>query len=153
MNFRGFAVKAATIFGAVLACFAFTAAATSAQSSKPPVFWIDMAGTAKKHPDFVYFTANAGGQVHSIKWTGWGTKRAVGKGIYHDSSPSFPGKVDREGPARIVAWKPVKCVPAFGNRKGKTIRVYSKAVLRQKNGKGKHRWVNIDGYTGIGACK
>lgn len=153
MKLQGPAVKASVLIGALLACLAFSAPATSAKASKPPVFWIDLMGTARQHPDFVYFTANAGGQVHSIKWTGWGKNLATGRGIYHDSSPSYPGKPNREGPAKIITWKPVKCVPEFGNLKGKTIRVYSKALLRRKSGKGGQQWVNIDEYTGTPVCR
>ncbi len=152
MKKQGIFFGAVGTLAAVVVCLMFAGPATSASSSGK-VFWVDLAGTARQHPDFIYFTANAGGQVHSIKWTGWGSRRAVGKGIYHDSSPNFPGKPNREGAAKIIAWKPVRCVPDFGNRKGKSIFVYRHAVLRQKNGRGGHRWVNIAAYTGFLTCR
>lgn len=153
MSLKGIATKASVIAIAVAACFALAAPATSAKASKPPVVWIDAAGTAEKAPDFVYFTANAGPQVNSLKWNGWGRYKAVGKGIYHDTSPSYPGKPNLEGPARIVVWKPIKCVPEFGNREGRTVRVYRHARMLRSDGKGGRKWVNLAGYTGIGACR
>ena len=153
MSFKGIATRATVIGIAIAACFALAAPGTSAKQSKPPLVWIDMYGQTEKHPDFVFFTANSGGQVHSLKWSGWGKRKAVGRGIYRDTSASYPGKPDLEGPARIVVWKPIKCVLAFGDSQGKTFRIYRHARMLRSDSRGGRKWINLDGYTGLGACK
>ena len=79
-----------------LAVVLFAALAISVAASpaavKKNVFWIDLAGTATKHPKGVYFTANSGGHVKNVKWTNWGGRKAVGRGWFFDTSPSYPGK-------------------------------------------------------------
>ncbi len=153
MGFREKSVRAMMVLAAIAACFAVCAPATSAKASKPPVFWIDLAGTAQQHPRMVFFTANSGPQVQNIKWTGWGKNRSVGRGTYLRTSPPPPGGKNPRGPARIVVWKPVSCVPEFGTREGKKIRVYRKAkMLRPVEGGGR-KWVDISGYTGWVVCK
>lgn len=117
------------------------------------VFWVDLAGQAEKAPGFVYFTANSGGQVNSLTWKRWGARKAIGKGKFFDSSASFPGKLNRNGPARLVAWKPIKCIPEFGNRKGKPIRIYRHVRMRYPNGKGGKTWGNVSATAGFLACK
>lgn len=153
MNFRESAVKLVMVLGAIAACFALTAPATSAGASKPPVVWIDLAGTARQHPGFVYFSANSGSQVHSIKWNGWGKGKAVGKGKYRVTSPPPPGRKNPRGPARIVAFKPVSCVPEFGNRRGRTVRVYRHARMLRPVPEGGRKWVDISDYTGWNVCR
>jgi hypothetical protein len=153
MDFRGTALKVMMLIGAVAACLALTAPATSAKSAKPPVFWIDLSGTAQQHPSLIFFSANSGSQVHNIKWTGWGKNRTVGHGKYRVTSPPPPGEKNPAGPAKIVVWKPIKCVPEFGNRKGKTVHVYRHArMLRPVSGGGR-KWVDISAYTGHLTCK
>ncbi|MCB0871443.1 MAG: hypothetical protein KDB52_11475 [Solirubrobacterales bacterium] len=153
MNFKGNASRVLIVLAGIAACFALAAPATSAKASKPPVFWLDLSGTASQHPSLVFFTANSGPQVHKIKWTGWGKNRTVGRGTYRLTSPPPPGGKNPEGPARIVAWKPISCVPEFGNRKGRMIHVYRKAkMLRPVDGGGR-KWVDISSYTGWVVCK
>lgn len=153
MKFRETAIKALVLIGAVATCLAFAVPATSARSSKPPVFWIDLSGTAQQHPDFVFFSANAGSQVNHLKWTGWGKNRAVGRGHYYVTSPPIPGEKNPEGAARIVVWKPVKCVPDFGNREGKTIHIYKHArMLRPVSGGGR-KWIDISAFAGAATCR
>lgn len=153
MILRGTAGKVTLVVAALFASFVFAVPATSARSSKPPVVWIDLSGTAKQHPGFVFFSANAGSQVHSIKWTGWGKGKAVGKGMYRVTSPPPPGEQNPKGPARIVVWKPVKCVPDFGNREGKTVRVYRYAKMLRPVPEGGRKWVDISDYTGRPICR
>ncbi|MBN8869485.1 MAG: hypothetical protein J0H66_06350 [Solirubrobacterales bacterium] len=153
MNFRGIAVKAGVLIAALVASLTLAAPVTSAKQSKPPVFWIDLSGTAEQHPGMVIFTANAGPQVYKLKWTGWGKNKTVGHGTYRVTSPPPPDGKNPKGPAKIVAWKPVKCVPEFGNRKGKTIRVYRHAKMLRPVPEGGRKWVDISGYTGRPTCK
>jgi hypothetical protein len=151
MKSRGF-VAAAIMIAAIVAGFAFSVPATSARASKPPVVWIDLAGGAKEHPGFIYFTANSGSQVRKVKWKGWGRKRAVGRGTYRVTSPPPPGG-NPKGPARIVAWKPFNCVPEFGNREGRTVRVYRHAKMLRPVSGGGRKWVDISDFTGRLTCR
>jgi hypothetical protein len=153
MDLRGTAVKVGVLVAALVGSLALAVPATSAKQSKAPVFWVDLSGTATKHPGMVIFTANAGPQVYKLKWTGWGKNKTVGRGIYRVTSPPPPGGKNPEGPARIVAWKPAKCVPEFGNRKGKTIRVYRHAKMLRPVPEGGRKWVDISAYTGWPSCK
>ncbi len=135
----------------VAAMLLFAAASPAAKSKK--VFWIDLSGQAAQHPDFVYFTANSGGQVHDLSWTNWGGKKAVGEGIFEDTSPSFPGKPDTTGPARITARMPVTCTPEFGSKKGKKIRVYRHVKLRYPDGSGGTNVADVTDRAGWTLCK
>ncbi len=153
MKFRGNAAKFVALIGAVLTCLVLAAPSTSARSSKPPVFWIDLMGTARQHPGAIFFTANSGSRVLHLKWTGWGKNRTVGRGRYSVSGASIPGHPYPKGPARIVAWKPMRCVPEFGNREGKTILVYRHARLNRPGDNGGRKWVDISAYTGRSVCK
>ncbi|MGK2955364.1 MAG: hypothetical protein ACSLFI_06810 [Solirubrobacterales bacterium] len=142
------------VTGIAIACasiLAFTAAASPAATFKN-VYWIDMYYSAEKHPDFVYFTANSGGQVRHIKWNNWGDRKAVGRGRFVDTSAHYPGKPNQNGPAKLIASKPMKCTPADGNKKGKTIRVYRKVILRHPDGKGGRHVDNVSGTGGSAAC-
>lgn len=147
-SFRTVAALAVTVFAA----FALTAASSPATGTKK-VFWVDLAGTAKQHPRFVYFTANSGGQVNSVKWKHWGRRKTVGKGFYKDTSPNFPGKLNLNGPAKLVAWKPIKCIPEFGTRQGKEILVYRHVKLNYSNGKGGRAVGSVSFAAGLLACK
>ncbi|MCB0861908.1 MAG: hypothetical protein KDB66_01700 [Solirubrobacterales bacterium] len=153
MKTRETAAKVAILIGALVACLALSAPATSAKTSKAPIFWIDLMGTASKHPRHIFFSANAGSQVNKIKWNGWGKNRSVGRGHYFVTSPPPPGRKNPEGPARIVVWKPFKCVPAFGNRKGKVTWMYSHARMLRPVPSGGRKWVDISAYAGEGACR
>jgi hypothetical protein len=153
MNLRGTAVKVGLLAATLVASLALAVPTTSAKQSKTPVYWVDMYGGAKQHPGMVIFTANSGPQVYNLKWTGWGKNKTVGRGIYRVTSPPPPGEKNPKGPARIVAWTPVKCVPELGNRKGKTIRIYRHAKMLRPVADGGRRWVDISGYTGWPSCK
>jgi len=137
---------------ALSAVLAITTAASPAAGTKK-VYWIDLAGTAKQHPDFVYFVADAGGQVHSIHWKNWGAERSVGKGVYHDTSAHYPGKPNQEGRGKLIATKPVKCTPEFGSKKGKDIYVYRHVKLIYPNGKGGRMTANVSATAGYLTCK
>lgn len=148
-SFRGFIlVLAASVLGLVM-----TTPVAAAKRPAPAVQWIDLSGTAKQHPRFIYFTANSGSQVHSIKWTGWGKGRTIGRGTYRITSPPPPGGKNPHGPARIVAWKPISCVPEFGNRKDRKISVYRHAKMLRPVPEGGRKWVNISAWTGYLSCK
>ncbi len=146
-------LRLAIAIAAVVVASGMASAATSARQSKPPVFWIDLSGTALQHPDFVFFTANAGPHVESVSWNGWGRSRTVGRGIYKVTSPPPPGEKNPEGPARIVAWKPVTCVPDFGSRQGRTVRIYRHAKLLRPVREGGRKWTDISAYTGYLTCR
>jgi len=118
-----------------------------------PVFWVDLAGTAKQHPDVVYFTADAGGQVSHVKWRHWGRARTVGRGTFLNTAPTPPGQDVAKGPAKMIAWKPILCVPDFGSKKGKVIRVYRHVRLLYPDGKGGRRWGDVSARAGYLACR
>ncbi|MGK2931697.1 MAG: hypothetical protein ACSLFD_02810 [Solirubrobacterales bacterium] len=142
------------VTGLAIACVAilgFSAAVSPAATFKN-VYWIDMYYSAEKHPDFVYFTANAGGQVRHVKWKNWGGQKTLGRGRFVDTSAHYPGKPNQNGPAKLIASKPTKCTPTDGNKKGKTIRIYRKVILRHPDGKGGRHVDNISGMGGDGAC-
>jgi len=140
----GLAVGCAAILG-------FTAAVSPAATFKN-VYWIDMYYSAEKHPDFVYFTANSGGQVRHVKWKNWGDRKAVGRGRFVDTSAHYPGKINQNGPAKLVARKPIKCTPVSGNKEGKAIRVYRRVILRHPDGKGGRHVDNVSLKAGYAAC-
>lgn len=132
---------------------ALPALAGASGHRRDPVFWVDLAGTAKQHPDFVYFTADAGGQVSHVKWKHWGRARTVGRGTFLDTAPPPPGQSVAKGPAKLVAWKPIRCVPGFGSKEGKTIRVYRHVRLLYPDGRGKRRWSDVSSRAGYLACR
>ncbi len=145
-TFRAVAVLAAVL----MAGLAF-GAATGPAGKSPQTFWIDLAGQAERKPGFVYFTANAGGTVKNLKWKKWGRSKAIGRGYFQDNSASFPGKLDQDGPAKIVVWKLRRCRPDFGNKEGRTVHVYRRAKLRYSDGKGGRKVVGISGH-GASGC-
>lgn len=153
MNIRRISTRLAAVLVALAAAFVIASPATSARSAHPAIFWIDLSGTAQQHPDFIFFQANSGSQVEKIKWNGWGKNRTVGRGHYYVSSPPPPGEKNPAGPARIVAWKPVLCVPEFGNRKGKMVLVYRHAKLLRPVRGGGRKWTDISAFTGYLTCK
>ncbi len=141
------------IFMTVLAAFvALTATASTARNNEK-VFWVDLAAQGKQHPDFVYFVANAGGQVRNITWKHWGDHKAVGRGRYVDTSARYPGKLNQNGPAKLIARKPIRCTPRFGDFKGTTIRVYRHVKLIYPNGKGGKSTANVSATAGYLTCK
>jgi hypothetical protein len=127
--------------------------ATSPASAPKKVMWIDLAGQGKQAPDFVYFTANSGGSVSNIRWNNWGGKRAVGKGFFKDSSPSFPGKLNRNGPATLVAIRPATCIPDFGRFEGRKVNVYWRIQLRYSNGRGGTSFADVSDTAGRLTCR
>lgn len=142
------------VTGIAVACaamLAFSAAVSPAATFKN-VYWIDLYYTAEKHPDFVYFTANSGGQVRHVKWKNWGGRKAVGRGRFVDTSAHYPGKPNQNGPAKLIASKPIKCTPTDGKKKGKTIRVYRKVILRHPDGKGGRHVDNVSHTAGYVTC-
>lgn len=140
-----------------LAVILFAALAISVAASpaavKKNVFWIDLGGTASKHPNGVFFTANSGGHVKNVKWKNWGGAKAVGRGWFFDTSPSYPGKPNQNGPAKLVAWKPVKCTPEFGTKQDKEVRVYRHVKLNLSNGKGGREVADVGYAAGFLTCK
>jgi hypothetical protein len=153
MTFRAVAKKTAILLVMLIATAGVVAPATSAKASKPPVQWIDLSGTASQRPKLIFFSANSGSQVNSIKWTGWGKNRAIGRGTYLVTSPPPPGEENPTGPARVVVWKPISCVPDFGNREGKRIRVYRHARMLRPVREGGRKWVDISAFTGYLTCR
>jgi hypothetical protein len=151
---NSFSARILLLTAASVALFSFSlSAAVSPAASPKRVFWIDLAGQAEQAPGFVYFTANSGGQVRGITWKNWGGRRAVGRGIFKDTSPSFPGKPDRDGPARLIAIRPAACTPDFGNLEGKRIRVYWRIQLRYPNGRGGIRFADVSDTAGRLTCR
>jgi len=137
---------------------AATTTASTTAAAKPAkhkrVFWIDLAGAASQHPRYVYFTANSGGYVKNVTWTKWGKKRTVGKGTFGTTAPcggEMPPCPD--GPAKMVLRKPVRCTPEFGEKKGKTVRVYRHARITYPDGEGGTLRANISDRAGWATCK
>ena len=141
----------AALVSVLVASFALSAVVAPA-AKNPGVYWINLAGQAEEAPDFVYFYANSGGQVKNLKWKKWGSKKAVGRGYFRDTSAHYPGKLNQNGRAKIVVWKPKRCVPGFGPKEGKRIYVYRRAKLRYPNGKGGRMTADISDKTGWGSC-
>jgi len=146
MSFR--AVAAAVTV--MVAALALTAAPGSATKFKN-VYWLDVSGTSSMSPHRVFFQANAGPYVKKMNWKGWGSRKAVGRGAYRTSAPCN-GEPCPKGPARLVLRKPVRCTPAFGNKEGKSIRVYRRGTLYYPDSDGSRKVANVDGIAGWGAC-
>lgn len=144
-----------TIAGLTLVLFAALAliATASPAADNGKLFWVNLAGTAEQRPDFVYFTANSGGHVDNVKWKNWGDGKAIGRGFFRDTSPSYPGKLNQNGPAKLVARQPVRCTPEFGDRAGKTIRVYRYVKLIYPNGRGGQTRADVSHTAGWLTCK
>lgn len=147
MNFRALAAALTLI----VAALALTAAPSSAMKFKN-VYWLDVSGQPSMSPHRVFFQANAGPYVKKIEWNGWGRKKAVGRGTYGTTAPCN-GEPCPKGPSRIVLSKPVKCTPSFGNKEGKSIRVYRRGTLYYPDSDGSRKRSNIDGIAGWGACE
>lgn len=116
------------------------------------VYWINLGGTASRAPGRVFFTANAGGFVKNLKWNGWGTRKTVGRGWFGttwpcDAKPCFKGSK-----ARLIMRKPVICHPQFGNKRGKSVRVYRHTILHYRED-GKRKRANVTGTSGWQTCK
>ena len=152
-NIRTVAALAVTL----VAAFSLSTATSPAAHHKAdgPVYWLDLSGTSSIAPHRVFFTANAGGYLKKINWKNWGSKKTVGRGIFGSTGTCGPNFCSRTGPGRLVLRKPVKCHPAFGNKQGKTIRVYRHGTLYYPdlNNKGKRLVTNVSDRTGWGACK
>ncbi len=116
------------------------------------VYWIDLAGQASQHPERVYFTANSGGYMKDVNWRHWGKHKTIGRGTFGTTAPCN-GSPCPAGPAKITMRKPVKCTPEFGNKKGKTVRVYRHAKLEYPDGQGNTETANITDRAGWASCK
>ena len=135
----------------VAALLALAVAPSSAATGKK-VFWIDLSGEASQHPERVYFTANSGGYLEDITWDGWGEEKAVGNGTFGTTAPCN-GNPCPDGPGTLTLRKPVKCTPEFGEKKGKTVRVYRHGKLVYPDGEGGTETANVSDRTGWGSCK
>ena len=147
-------------FGSVVAVLAATLGMTVgtsnadvSASARTPVYWIDLGGTASQHPDFVFFTADAGGYMEDVTWRHWGRYRTVGHGTFGTSAPCNPGQPCPSGPATIVMRKPVRCTPEFGSKKGKKVRVYRHARLTYPDGEGGTLHADITDRAGWASCR
>jgi len=144
----------AALMIAIVAAFALSTSASPAAKHKgrDTVYWLDLSGTSSIAPHRVFFTANAGGYLKKIKWKHWGSRKTVGRGIFGSTGTCGPTFCKNTGPGRLVLRKPVKCHPAFGNKKGKKIRVYRRATLHYPDlNNGKRRVSSVE--AGWGACK
>jgi len=124
----------------LLAAIALVPPASSAGSKK--VYWVDLAYQIQQKPDFVYFTANSGGQMKNIRWKNWGGRKAIGRGWFLDTQPN-PIAEKRKGPARLIARKPVRCTLDFGSNAGKRIWTYRHIKLIYPNGNGGMRGADV----------
>lgn len=143
------AIAAATVV--FVAAFALTVAPGSARTFKN-VYWLDVSGTSSMQPHRIFFQANAGPYVKKMDWKGWGSRKAVGRGTYGTTAPCN-GEPCPKGPSRIVLRKPARCTPAFGNKEGKSIRVYTRGTLYYPDSDGSRKRANVDGIAGWGACE
>lgn len=145
-------------FTAAVAAVALQPGAGAAQVAdrpgKPPVYWIDLSGTASQHPDRVFFTASSGGYMEDITWAKWGKWRTVGRGTFGTTAPCG-GELPAcpEGPAKIVMHKPVRCTPEFGTKEGKKVRVYRHATLTYPDGEGGTIRTDITDRAGWLTCR
>lgn len=144
---------------AALVPSAAASADTSAAQAKP-VYWIDIGGTASQHPDYVYFTANSGGYMEDVTWTGWGSQRTVARGTFGTTAPCDSdgngpegGPPCPDGPAKMVLRKPVRCTPEFGSKEGRTVRVYRHATIWYPDGEGGTIRTNISDRAGWATCE
>lgn len=126
----------------LFAALAISAAASPAAVRKN-VFWISLAGTASKHPSDVYFTANPGGHMKNVKWTNWGGSGRCRAGWFFDTTPSYPGKPNQNGPAKLVARKPVahtRVRRQAGRKRGPCVQErQDQPVQRQGRARGRRR--------------
>ena len=89
----------------------------------------------------------AAGNVHRAR------QRRPGIGDLGVEAPPPPGEENPTGPARVVVWKPISCVPDFGNREGKRIRIYRHARMLRPVREGGRKWVDISAFTGYLTCR
>lgn len=138
-----------------------SAGASTVAAGARPVYWIDLGGTASRHPDYVFFTANSGGYMEDVRWKDWGARRTVGRGMFGTTSPCDPdgegpqggGPPCPDGPAKIVMRKPVTCTPEFGSKEGKKVRVYRHATIWYPDGEGGTERANIADRAGWATCE
>lgn len=132
----------------------------SADGAKP-VYWIDLGGTASRHPDYVFFTANSGGFMKDVRWTDWGAHKTVARGTFGTTAPcdsdgdgpDTGGGPCPDGPAKMVLRKPVRCTPEFGTKEGRTVRVYRYATLWYPDGEGGTIRANVADRAGWASCR
>lgn len=104
-----------------VALAAFTALAVlvpSASAIRRRVVIFNLTPTPLVKPDRVFFQADAGPYLTMLKWSGWGTRRATGRGRWildcsHGGPSCAPGAPSLDYPARYVLSQLVPC-PRFG---------------------------------------
>lgn len=137
----------------VIAAAGLAPSADATAAHRKPVYWIDLAGTASQHPDYVYFTASSGGYMEDITWHHWGARKTVGKGTFGTTAPCNPGQPCPSGPATITMRKPVRCTPEFGTKEGRTVRVYRHVRLDYPDGEGGTAHADITDRAGWASCQ
>jgi hypothetical protein len=88
-------------------------------------------------PRQIFFTANAGPYVEDLGWRGWGSERAVGRGVYVSTCASCGGPETR--PAKLIFTNSVRCGEYGG-------RVYRSGILETRTDTNKKKRTRI--YTG-----
>jgi hypothetical protein len=129
----------------LIAAFAVVAAATLAlggtSSAKPnddgngKVYFADLFGGATQHPKKIFFTANSGPRVTKIEWKHWGSKKAVGRGVYEDTQAvPCPPMCHPKSPAKIVLKRPELCKqPKWAKKAGKKLLMYERGTLTHRD--------------------
>jgi len=121
----------AIIVAATLAFGATSSAKQGTQAKQGKVYFADLFGGATQHPKKIFFTANSGPRVTKIEWKNWGSRKAVGRGVYEDTQAiPCPPLCHPKGPAKIVLKRPQPCKqPKGSDKEGKTLLMYEKGVL------------------------
>jgi hypothetical protein len=120
---------AALAIAATAATFGATGVGSAASSPTLGVKWGSYQnGYGHVHPSHIYNGGDPTGEVRNVRWTGWGRKKASGRGngFYVPSDRAvYQGY---SAPARVVAWGLTRC---HGHR------AYSK-IAWYFPGKGEH---------------
>lgn len=106
---------------AVAVLLAAGAAASPAHGgARPPVSYVNLTEVTVK-PKRIFTAFNSSPYIDKLRWSGWGTAKATGKGIYVSKCASCPGPRLRKATVRLYGG--LRTCP------GGAIRVYRRASV------------------------
>jgi hypothetical protein len=94
---------------------------------QPKVVFFGLYPEPEVKPARIFLTANAGPYVKDIRWTGWGTAKAIGKGTFISDCASCGEKESK--PATLTFRRTVSC-------KQRGVRIYAYQRLQVKTAPG-----------------
>lgn len=136
------------LFAALILATSLTLTPTAAFPAPPPaasgvktfegkdVVYFDLFYQEQIKPRRIFFTANSGSYLKNLKWTGWGSRKAVARGLYVSECASCGPPVRRKAKIRLLGRTYCETRDVY---------FYQKAILTRKPSAGQSRRVRVDG--------